>query len=357
MRLLHFSYSPVRNRPRPPSRRPGFTLVELLVVIAIIGVLVGLLLPAVQAAREAGRRSACSNNLKQQGLAIHSYHDSYKKLPSSGRPPEASTTRCGLFTYMLPYLDKKVYWDKYDVEQNWSHANNLPVTSVRIAEFECASSVGNRTVLDHNPDGTTGWGAGIVATGDYGGSLGIAPGVATASGTTGVIDSPARTSSASSPTNGFFPKNCSITFADVTDGTSRTVAIFESAGRPFVWRKGKQVSQSLSTAHTNGGGWCRPASDILFEGSNADGDTLPGKFFGRTNGYNHGSDAYGSSGYPTYGTEGSSQPFSFHPGVVQAAMGDGAVRTFTDKIPIDVIAALITRNGGSDEKITEGAGQ
>ena len=93
------------THPKSAPRR-GFTLVELLVVIAIIGVLVALLLPAVQSAREASRRSQCQNNLKQQGIGIHGYHDSKKKLPSGGRPPEASTIRCGVFIYLLPWFER-----------------------------------------------------------------------------------------------------------------------------------------------------------------------------------------------------------------------------------------------------------
>jgi prepilin-type N-terminal cleavage/methylation domain-containing protein len=87
------------------SRRPsGFTLVELLVVIAIIGILIALLLPAVQAAREAARRSQCTNNLKQMGLALHNYADTMKKFPSGnislpGHGPTA-------FVLMLPYMEQ-----------------------------------------------------------------------------------------------------------------------------------------------------------------------------------------------------------------------------------------------------------
>lgn len=92
------------NHFRAGKNRSGFTLVELLVVIAIIGVLVGLLLPAVQAAREAARRMQCSNNLKQQGLAIQNHHDIFKHFPPGGYNPWGAVGSWA--TQILPYMEQ-----------------------------------------------------------------------------------------------------------------------------------------------------------------------------------------------------------------------------------------------------------
>jgi len=87
--------------------RPGFTLVELLVVIAIIGILIALLLPAVQAAREAARRMSCTNHLKQFGIAVHNFHDARKGLP----PPTPGDCRLSFFFLLAPYYEQQPLWD------------------------------------------------------------------------------------------------------------------------------------------------------------------------------------------------------------------------------------------------------
>lgn len=363
-----------------PSPRPGFTLVELLVVIAIIGILVGLLLPAVQAAREAARRSQCVNSLKQQGLAIHGYHDSKKVLPSGGRPPSAATIRCGVFIYLLPWVEREDLWDLYNTAYTWSDPRNLEVSSTRIPIYECNSAPGEaRNILDHNPDGVgpgSPW-IGIVAPGDYAASLGVAPDLPAeaasayplyynnVAGPTTVLVAPryspgaplviqgssSYTSSATATTNGMLPKNASITLQDVTDGTSNTIAVWESGGRPFVYRQGRKIGTNLSNNRVNAGGWVRPASDILLTGSNKTGTQIPGVFINRTNGYDVGAETYSGSGYPApWGTEGTSQPYSFHPGGLNVLLGDGAVKFLDETINIGVVAALTTRGsaGGID---------
>lgn len=117
-------------------KRHGFTLVELLVVIAIIGILIALLLPAVQAAREAARRSQCTNNLKQIALAVHNYHDTYKVFPIGNW-----TTAYGTWLVsLLPFIEQQALADRY---QPWpvgySAAGNLPVTTVQLAAYTCPS--------------------------------------------------------------------------------------------------------------------------------------------------------------------------------------------------------------------------
>jgi prepilin-type N-terminal cleavage/methylation domain-containing protein len=355
-----------------PAPRRGFTLVELLVVIAIIGILVGLLLPAVQAARESARRSQCVNNLKQQGIAIHGFHDAQQKLPSSVRPFAASTVRAGAFVLLLPHIERQDLWDLYDVNVTWSDVKNINATNKRIPVYECPSSPKHGGLLDHKPEDGAGspW-PGIVAVGDYAASLGVNPDLPALANAAYPAYYPATTiapiqpaaalkikgstsysSSQAAPTNGFLPKNTALTFSDISDGLSNTIAVFESGGRPFLYRQGRQVGADLNVHRVNAGGWARPASDILLSGSNATGKIVPGVFVNRTNGFDAGGQTYSATtglASPWF-TEGTSQPYSFHPGGMNVLVGDGAVKFIGDSVNIGVIAALTTRNaaGGED---------
>lgn len=109
---------------RLSTSKRGFTLVELLVVIAIIGVMVGLLLPAVQAAREAARRMSCSNNMKQLGLALHNYHDTHKSLPFRMGGPSYNQWVSGL-VMLLPFMEQGPLWEQISSPGTFG-GNNYP---------------------------------------------------------------------------------------------------------------------------------------------------------------------------------------------------------------------------------------
>jgi prepilin-type N-terminal cleavage/methylation domain-containing protein len=120
--------------PLPAVRRPGFTLVELLVVIAIIGLLIALLLPAVQSAREAARRTQCINNLKQMGLAVQNFHDVKKFLPPSRIDNDYLTWA----VVILPYMEEQNYYEQWDLTRPYAN-QNVNVTRRAVATYFCPS--------------------------------------------------------------------------------------------------------------------------------------------------------------------------------------------------------------------------
>lgn len=142
--------SPVK--PRATSDRAGFTLIELLVVIAIIAVLIALLLPAVQQAREAARRTQCKNNLKQLGLALHNFHDTYLRFPPGcaqdqvpfGTHASGSGWGSSWKVYILPYVDQAPMFSKWLFDggsSGYTHGTNMPLTNgLMIASYRCPSS-------------------------------------------------------------------------------------------------------------------------------------------------------------------------------------------------------------------------
>jgi len=119
----------------------GFTLVELLVVIAIIGILVALLLPAVQSAREAARRAQCQNNLKQIGLALLNYEDSRKTLPATSPYTQDDPFAPGgtWIAEILPFMEQQNLYDRFDFTQRMTHANNAEAIKVVVDALICPS--------------------------------------------------------------------------------------------------------------------------------------------------------------------------------------------------------------------------
>jgi len=195
------------------------------------------------------------------------------------------------------------------------------------AVFQCPATP-DPGRLDGAPDNFPTWSANV-ATGDYGGVYGVDPRLLTL----GLVDGVGE---------GVVSKTTKVRITDITDGTSNTLHITESAGGPNVWRAGRQVG-AAPTAIKNGGGWCRPAREIpLLSGSSADGVTIPGPCgVNCTNGQV-------LTAYPDayYGTDGTGQIYSFHTGGVNALFADGSVHFLSQNITIRNLARLVTRAGG-----------
>lgn len=198
------------------SRRTGFTLVELLVVIAIIGVLVALLLPAVQAAREASRRAQCSNHLKQLGLATHNYHDLHRTLPPGAFwfGTNYAAYRGSILVHLLPFVEQQVIYDAFDFnsatdDQTYPGGGLIAATIVPI--YVCPSDT-NRGLLNGRAIHNYAASAGATGNGDN-------PSCSCSNGWNAYAISPHGTPS------GPFYRNPAFTykFADITDGLSGTI--------------------------------------------------------------------------------------------------------------------------------------
>ncbi len=333
------------------SPRSAFTLVELLVVIAIIGVLISLLLPAVQTAREAARRSQCTNNLKQQGIGFHNFANAFGNFPSSIRPA-APAARFSWSVALLPFLDQQGLYDKIDPSSNWSATSttglytipNAVVAATRVPVFECPSaspSPSDLTRLDDDWDPasnaagyraalstaiptylSTGTWASLItgrfaAPTDYATITQVEYALTQILGSDGnsVVDN--YTAAGGNP-SGILPRNTIARLADVKDGLSNTILLTESAGRPWVWQKpagrltkqggsdlGANTAGTFSHSFVGGGSWIRAASDISLLGSTVDGGTLPGQFINRTNGFDVNGQTFSDTKNTTVPTNGS----------------------------------------------------
>jgi prepilin-type N-terminal cleavage/methylation domain-containing protein len=197
------------------QNRSAFTLVELLVVIAIIGVLVGLLLPAVQSAREAARRTTCSNNLKQQGLAMHMHHDSYGRMPAgyvspnvAPSDPASAETSMGYAwgLAVLAYLEEGALADSIDRElEATDPANTAVVERASISVFQCPTDSPPTHFDVSGSAGTL-----TLPSSNYAAILGY----------NNVTMTPGKGT-------GVYYRNSRHRFADIKDGTSKTICVGE----------------------------------------------------------------------------------------------------------------------------------
>lgn len=284
----------------------GFTLVELLVVIAIIGLLVALLLPAVQAAREAARRVSCTNNMKQIGLALQIYHDALGEFPCGWRGFDPSTGRANWLgqpgwawsASLLPYLEQHAATEAIRFDLPIADPANASVRTLSLGVFLCPSDPGERTFVPHDAHhgGANDGGSVELARNNY---LGVF----------GTLDMHDVCSGTSCEGDGVFFLNEGVREREVRDGLSQTFSVGERSSRwaPSTW-VGVVGDDGCAPGRVVGIGLFPPNSQLEEEH------------------YSHNFS-------------------SFHPSGTHFVTADGAVRMIDDQIDQTVYRAMCTRAG------------
>lgn len=297
---------------RPPART--FTLIEVLAVLTVIALLIGLLLPAVQQAREAARRAGCVSNLKQAGLALHQFEGANGRFPPGSVlgpfPPggvETSATH-GVWPFLLPYLEQPALFNRYNWGADFSAPANHTSVGTQLGVLQCPSAGANRVVsADHDRGAFTGGGEGACT--DYGPVARVNPLL----GQLGLVD-PANT-------QGVLATNVMCRVADIPDGTSGTLLVAEDAGRPAVWRAGLLFPDAFAP----GGPWASSANPVVIWGARDDGKSLLGAC--------------------AINCSNNQQPYSFHPGGANFLFADGSVHFLKEGLGVRAVVCLATRAG------------
>ncbi|MCA9092769.1 MAG: DUF1559 domain-containing protein [Planctomycetaceae bacterium] len=344
---------------RTNGGRRGFTLIELLVVIAIIAVLIALLLPAVQNAREAARRTTCRNHMKQMGLAMYTYESTFTKLPTSGESTdEQAATRkffpVSFFTQILPYMDQSTVYNQFNFQQHYSQGGtgavnatgNARAAKERIADFLCPTN--SRTKVDELGYGIT----------DY-----MPVAYCDLSETTGLRD-PSGGGVLNSDRAGMLGFCRKV--SETPDGLSNTIAVIEDSARPS-----QTAGHYDASAKTLGGSAPGLTTTEMFAVADSGPGAAYGGVFSAPNRWADPDNGSGVSGPPNLAPFGklinnnfyppgggsacpwannncgpNDEPFSLHAGGCFAMLGDGSVRFISDSTDFRIVRRLCIPGDG-----------